>query len=84
MKSIDFWLNLHRLAESLHAEGLTPEERADNVVSQFDALAPIARRELLLDLNYLSMHLTDLRVILTARVKAEERAARPAKEPCVA
>lgn len=75
----EFWLNLHRLADSLHAEGLTPEERAQNIAQQFEAMPAIARREVLIDLSYLSMQLADLRVVVTARANAIENAPRPAK-----
>jgi hypothetical protein len=76
----EFWLNVHRLADSLHAEGLTSEERSQNIVAQFEMLAPIARRELLIDLSYLSLHLADLRVILTSRANALEQPASAAAD----
>lgn len=75
----EFWLNLHRLSDSLRAEGLTSEERSENILQQFESMAPIARREVLTELSYLTLELTDLRVIVTARANAIDRA--PARPP---
>jgi len=75
----EFWLNLHRLADSLHAEGLTPQERVQNIADQFAAMPAIARREILIDLSYLSVQLADLRVVMTARANSVEQSAAPAQ-----
>jgi hypothetical protein len=39
------WMDLHRLAASLEEEGLTRQERLDNLVHEFLAMPPLVRRE---------------------------------------
>jgi hypothetical protein len=38
----EFWLHLHRLADAYDAEGLSKEERATNIISQFLEMPVIA------------------------------------------
>lgn len=56
----EFWLCLHRLAQAYDAEGLSHDERGENIVLQFAAMPPIARRQVLAELAELTTALTDL------------------------
>jgi hypothetical protein len=56
----EFWLQLHRLAEAYHAEGLTPDERVENIVAQYRDLALPARRQVMTDLTTLMVHMPDV------------------------
>src|SRR5437868_196696 len=68
------WMDLHRLAASLDAEGLTRQERFDNLVEEFLQLPPLVRRELIAELRFLLSELPDLeRVIIQATNVAEEK-----------
>ncbi len=68
------WMDLHRLAASLDAEGITRQERVDNLVEEFLQLPPLVRRELLEELRFLLSELTDLEpVIIQATNASEER-----------
>jgi hypothetical protein len=74
------WMDLHRLAASLETEGLTRQERIDNLTHELLALPPLVRRELLRELQQLLAELTDLEpVVINAINDAEARPARPAK-----
>ena len=74
------WMDLHRLAASLDAEGLTRQERFDNLVEEFLGLPPLVRRELLEELRFLLSELTDLEpVAVQAANTAEERKKRTNK-----
>ena len=68
------WMDLHRLAASLEAEGLTRQERFDNLVEEFLQLPPLVRRELIMELRFLLGELPDLEpVIIQATNAAEEK-----------
>jgi len=68
------WMDLHRLAASLEAEGLTRQERFDNLVEEFLQLPPLVRRELIVELRFLLSELPDLEpVIIQATNAAEEQ-----------
>ena len=68
------WMDLHRLAASLEAEGLTRQERFDNLVEEFLQLPPLVRRELIMELRFLLGELPDLEpVIIQATNAAEEQ-----------
>jgi hypothetical protein len=68
------WMDLHRLAASLEAEGLTRQERFDNLVEEFLQLPPLVRRELIVELRFLLSELPDLEpVIIQATNAAEEK-----------
>ena len=56
----DFWLAVHELAEAYRDEGLTPDERTDNVLGQLKELPPITQRELRADLAQVALHVPDL------------------------
>jgi hypothetical protein len=74
----EFWLNLHRLSEAYDAEGMTTEERADNILEQFRQMPPIARRQVFNDLVRLTMNLPDLYPLVTAALnEAEAQTAAP-------
>jgi hypothetical protein len=74
------WMDLHRLAASLEEEGLTRQERIDNLVSEMLALPPLVRRELIKELRFLLCELTDLEPLLINTVNAaEETKPRPKK-----
>ena len=56
----DFWLCLHRLAQAYDAEGISRDERRENIVLQFAAMPPIARRQVLAELAELTTALSEL------------------------
>jgi hypothetical protein len=67
-------MHLHRFAAALEDEGLTRQERFDNLVHELLALPPLVRRELLRELRFLLSELTDLEpVVTTAANDAEEK-----------
>jgi hypothetical protein len=80
----DFWLYMHRLAAALDAEGVTPQERAENIVASFRQMPPVVRQEVLTDLRQLvrSLDEIEIRVIATANElsQAEVRAS-PGQRP---
>ena len=74
------WMDLHRLAASLEEEGLTRQERIDNLVQDFLAMPPLVRRELLRELRYVLSELTDVEpVAIQAANAAEEKKKRANK-----
>ena len=74
------WMDLHRLASSLDGEGLTRQERLDNLVHEFLGMPPLVRRELLRELRYVLCELTDLEpIVINATNAAEEKKQRPTK-----
>ena len=74
------WMDLHRLAASLEEEGLTRQERIDNLVQEFLAMPPLVRRELLRELRYVLSELTDVEpVAIQAANAAEEKKKRANK-----
>ena len=74
------WMELHRLASSLDDEGLTRQERIDNLVHEFLSMPPLVRRELLRELHFLLSELTDLEpVVIQAANAAEEKKKRSNK-----
>ena len=66
------WMDLHRLAESLDGEGLTRQERFDNIVHEFLAMPPLVRRELIRELRYVLCELTDLEPVVIQATNAAE------------
>jgi len=75
----EFWLEVHRLSAAYAAEGLTSEERADNIVEQFRRMPRIARQETLNELVNIITHCPDIYTIaMAARNTAEAPAARTA------
>jgi hypothetical protein len=56
----EFWLHLHALAQSHSAEGLTHDEREENIVKQFRAMPYSAQRELVRELMQLAADLPEL------------------------
>jgi hypothetical protein len=67
------WMDLHRLAASLDAEGLSHHERVENLTEEFLALPPLVRRELLCELRFLLAELTGLEpVVVNAASRSEE------------
>ena len=66
------WMDLHRLAASLDEEGLTRQERMDNLVHEFLAMPPLVRRELLRELRYVLCELTDLEPVVINATNAAE------------
>jgi len=76
----EFWLNLHRLAESFDAEGLTTDERATNIVDQFRDMPPIAQRQLLGELLRIITALPDVYPLVVAAANEAEAQARAARD----
>jgi hypothetical protein len=66
------WMDLHRLAASLDAEGLTRQERYDNLIDELLALPPTVRRELLAELRFLLAELIDLEPLVVNAANAAE------------
>ena len=66
------WMDLHRLATSLEAEGLSQQERLDNLTLEFLALPPLVRRELIRELRFLLTELTDLEPVVINAANADE------------
>ncbi|MCI0359233.1 MAG: hypothetical protein L0211_12205 [Planctomycetaceae bacterium] len=56
----EFWLALHALAEAYEAEGLSSDERSENIMNQLRRMPPTVRRQVLIDMRQLSNHLEDL------------------------
>jgi hypothetical protein len=56
----EFWLSLHNLAEAYDAEGLTADERTANILEELRKMPPMARRQVLLDMQRITTHLDDL------------------------
>ena len=78
--SNECWMDLHRLAASLDEEGLTRQERMDNLLHEFLGMPPLVRRELLRELRYVLCELTDLEpVVINATNVAEEGKKRPTR-----
>jgi len=73
-------MDLHRLAASLDAEGLTRQERFDNLVDEFLRLPPLVRRELLQELRFLLSELTDLEPVIIQATNAAEMKKVPASK----
>ena len=68
----EFWLQLHRLAEAYDAEGLTSEERAENILSQLREMPTIAQRALLADLVTVVAKVPDLYPLAIATMNEVE------------
>jgi len=66
------WMDLHRLAASLDAEGLTRQERFDNLVEEFLQLPPLVRRELIAELRFLLSELPDLEPVIVQAINVVE------------
>jgi hypothetical protein len=66
------WMDLHRLAASLDNEGLTRQERYDNLVQEFLAMPPTVRRELIQELRFILCELVDLEPIVINAANAAE------------
>jgi hypothetical protein len=77
----EFWLCLHRLAQAYDAEGLSHEERGENIVLQFTAMPPIARRQVLAELAELTTALTELYPQTMVAGKYQESSAPVNEEP---
>jgi hypothetical protein len=70
--SNECWMDLHRLASSLNAEGFTRQERYDNLTREFLAMPSLVRRELLMELRSLLANLPDLEPLLIQAANAAE------------
>jgi hypothetical protein len=77
----EFWLNTHQLSAAYSREGLTPDERLQNIIDQFREMPPIAQRELLDDIGRLVAHLPD---VYTLAVTVANDRASPAKAKAAA
>jgi len=71
-------MELHRLAASLEAEGVTRPERHVNLTHELLALPPLVRQELLGELRFLLSELTSLEPVVADLVD-EAKPARMAK-----
>jgi hypothetical protein len=77
----EFWLSLHRLAESYQAEGVSPEERVASIVREFRQRPHLAQRELMADLVTVVSQLPDICALLADAIHnhAAERKTQKAK-----
>jgi hypothetical protein len=73
-------MHLHRLAASIDEEGLTRQDRFDNLVREFLAMPPLVRRELLRELRFLLAELADLEPVIIHAANAAEEKSRPAAQ----
>jgi hypothetical protein len=73
----EFWLALHALAEAYEAEGLTPDERSENIMDSLCRMPPTVRRQVLVDMGQLSNHLEDLYAAACATARDADRYGRP-------
>jgi len=74
------WTDLHRLAASLDAEGLTREECADHLTDEVLAIPPLVRGELLRELRFLLAELTRLEPMVINATNAVEELKPRSKE----
>jgi hypothetical protein len=63
----EFWLALHHLAEAYEAEGMTPDERAENIGGELRKLPPLVRRTLIGDIRRLAVNLFDLYPLMSSQ-----------------
>ena len=70
----EFWLALHTLAESYESEGLTADERAENIIEVFHQMPPMVRRQIRIDLEGLILSLPDLGAMVAAADREDARA----------
>jgi len=68
----EFWRQLHTLAQTYDELGLTSDERASHLVSQFREIVPQARQELLADIFRLATDLPDLYALIVAAERAAD------------
>jgi hypothetical protein len=80
----EFWLQVHRLADAYDAEGLTRQERAENIVSQFLEMPRIAQRAILDDLRVLALCLPDIYPLAVAAANEQEEAGKQRRQGDVA
>lgn len=72
--SNDFWLNVHRLAQSYDREGGTLDERTRSIEQKLTEMPHLAQREVLLELCRLVTHLPDLYSAVLAASSEMQRA----------
>jgi hypothetical protein len=65
---------VHRLVVGYEAAGLTPEERAKNIVEEFRDLSPLAQQELLADFYRIVMEFPELYRLAVAAANERENA----------
>ena len=68
----EFWLAVHQLAETYQVAGLNADERMDRVLSHFDGMPEVARREVLADLALVAYNLSDIYVAAVSRKRQLE------------
>ena len=68
----EFWLALHALSEAYDGEGLTADERSQQIIDQFRAMPPTVRRQVHGDLDRLVLHMEDLLAGVKAAAREEE------------
>ena len=59
----EFWLALHALAEAYDAEGLTSQERVENIMAEFRKLPPTIRRSLVAESWRVAVGVSDIATI---------------------
>ena len=76
----EFWLQLHRLSEAYQAEGLTEDDRVENIVEQFRNMPHLARRALMSDLATIALSAPGLYPLIIAANGSEVRRPNAPKE----
>jgi hypothetical protein len=76
----DFWLKLHALSESYDSEGLTADERSENIVKQFRQMPLMAQRQVMADLLRVVTHCPDLYPLIVAAANESEQAAKTPRQ----
>jgi hypothetical protein len=68
----DFWVSVRQLADAYRQQGLTPDERAVNILGQLKELPLITQRGLRTDLAHVAVHIPDLFPLVATAVDDSE------------
>jgi hypothetical protein len=68
----EFWLALHALAEAYDGEGLTADDRSEQIIDQFRKMPPTVRRQVQGDLERLVLHMEDLLIGVKTAARQED------------
>jgi len=62
----EFWWALHSLADSYYREGVTANERTENITDQFHRMPPVVRQQVKGELEQMAVELSDLAIAVAA------------------
>ena len=62
----EFWLSLHTLTVAYEREGMTPDERAENITDQFHRMPPVVRQHVKAELDQMAVELSNLAIAVAA------------------